>query len=138
LVGLGADIAGGDAVHGAVELVRIGNRQPAHHVAHARVQPAGKGAATAQLVFVDAALAFVDAHRDAAAQRREGVVLVDALFVAGMPDLVDGRVDAVEGVGLDDAGGDAAVLPATAGKRVHGDIHPPAGPVIAEAGGAGP
>ena len=137
LVGLGADIAWGHAVDGAIEFVGVRDRQAAGHVRHPPVQPPGKGPAPSHLVFIDARLAFMDAHRHATSQRRQRVVGVDAQFIAGMADLVDRRIDAVERVGFHDPRGDPAVLPAAGRERVDGDVHPAARPVIAKGGRAG-
>ena len=77
------------------------------------------------------------AHRDAATQRGEGVIVVDAQLIAGMANLVNGGIEAVERIGLDHPRGDAAVLPAAAAEGMHRQIQTAPRPVIAEGGGAG-
>ena len=138
LVGFGADIARCHAVHAGIEVVGIVDVQPVERVRHAVEQPAGEGAAAADLVLGNPRLRFVHAKRDAAAKRGEGIVAVDAELVIRMADLVDGGIKAVEGFRRDHSGGDPAVLPAARTERMHGQIHAPARPVVTEGGGALP
>ena len=114
LVGLGPDIAVRDTVHDAVEGFFIHHAKITEGIAHLTIQPAGKGTAAPKLVFIDPALTFVDPHRHPRPKRRQKVVLVDALLVAGMPDLVDGGIETVERVQLVGACGDPHIKPGPA------------------------
>jgi hypothetical protein len=111
LIGLGADEAGLHPVHRGIEIVGRSDAEIAEALDHLAMQPAGKGAAAAQLVFIDPALAFMHAHRHALPDRRQQVVGVDALLIGGMADLVDGRVEAVERIAFDHPRGDPHILP---------------------------
>ena len=62
------------------------------------------------------------------------MLLVDPQFVAGMAGFMDGRVDAVERIALDHAGGDAHIVARAGRERMHRHIQPPARPVIAKRG----
>jgi hypothetical protein len=62
LVGFCPDVAGRNPVHGAGEVLGPIDRQRAKEVDHPPVKPVTKGGRAGQLVLVDPALAFVDAH----------------------------------------------------------------------------
>lgn len=63
LVGLGADEAPLHHVHRPPERIRVGRRRGAELGRHRAVQPAGEGAAAAELVLEQARLALVHGHR---------------------------------------------------------------------------
>ena len=132
LVGLGPDVAVGDAVHAGEEIVLGRDADVAEGVLHPAIQPAGEGAAAAQLILVDAALAFVDAHRHALPQRRQQIGAVDILLVAGMADLVDRGIEAVEGIIGVGPRRDPHVEAGARGERMHRLVDAAVVQVIAE------
>ena len=109
LVGLGADVAGRDAVDRGVEAVGPRDGEVAEDLAHPPVEPAHEGARAAELVLVEPRLALVDPHRDALADRREVMGRVNPLLVGGVARLVDGGVEAVHRVAWVGAGRDPHV-----------------------------
>ncbi len=133
LVGLGADMAGMHAVDRPIECLLVGKAEIAESLHHPPEKPAAEGPAAAKLVLVDPALAFVHAHRDPLPQRREPVIGVDPLLVAGMAGLVDRGIEAVERVALAHPRGDAHIVARAGGERMHRQIEPSAREIIAEA-----
>ena len=131
LIRLGAYVTPVQAVHGSVEGLRI-HAERAEALFHPPVQPAGEGAAPAQLVLIDPRLAFVNAHGDAAPEGGEKIRRVYGLLVAGMADLMDGGIDAVERIGGVGPGGDPHVGARPRTERMHRPVDPAPRGVIAE------
>ena len=107
------------------KLLRVGYPQIAKAPAHFAVKPAREGAAASHLVFIDAALAFMHPHRTPMPDGAQRIFRVDGQFIAGMSDLMDGRIQAVERVRSDNAGGYAAVLPCARGSGCTAKVNGP-------------
>lgn len=120
------------AVHERIEGVFVPDAEIPEQVAHPAIEIATEGAAAAKLVLVDPALAFMHAHRHPLPRRGQKEFWVDALLIAGMADLVDRRVEAVERIILGGAGGDAHVFARPAGERMNRPVDATPGQVIAE------
>ena len=110
LIRFGADITRRDAVDGGVERLGILRARHPEGVLHLVEYPAGKGAAAAKLVFVDPALAFMDAHGRTAPDGGEKVIGVHGLLIGRMADLMDGGVKTVQRLRLHHPRGDAHVI----------------------------
>ena len=132
LIRFGADEARPNAVDRGIECIFVLHAEIAKSVFHLTEQPAGKGAAAADLVFVDPALALMNAHADATAQRGQQVAVADVLLIGGVANLVDGGIETIERVGGVRTCGDAHVQPRAGGERMHSLVHAPPRHVIAE------
>ncbi len=133
LVRLGADEPAMHPVDRAVEGLDILHPEIAERLAHPGVEPPGERPAAPQLVLVDAALAFVHAHRHALPQGRQAIAGVDPLLVAGVAHLVDRGIEAVERVMFGHPRGDAHIVARAGRERMHRHVKPPAREIIAKA-----
>ena len=88
-VGFRPDIAAMHAIDGPVKRVFVRHAYIAKPVAHLPIEPPAIGPAAAQLIFVDARLAFMHAHRDTRPKRRHAIRRIYALLIAGMPGFMD-------------------------------------------------
>src|SRR5260370_11472059 len=88
LIRLDADEGRRNTVHGSGDLFRRKPGQLGEMAAHGGMPMLPKGEASADVIFPEARLRFVDAERGGAAQRRAVMVRGQALFVKAVASLV--------------------------------------------------
>ena len=121
-----------DPVQSGIKRVGIPDTEITKHRLHPAKQPPGKGAAPAQLVFIDPRLAFMHPHRHTLPQWRQGKGGIDPLFVAGVANLMNRRIDAVERVVFADPCGNADIGARAGTERMHRLINPAPVEIIAK------
>ena len=89
LVGLGADEGRLRLIDGAVEFLRRVAAQLGEQLAELREHEARESARAAEQVFIETALALVDAHGDTAVEHRIGEIIRAAGIVERVAALVD-------------------------------------------------
>ena len=89
LVGLGADEGRLRLIDGAVEFLRRVAAQLGEQLAELREHEAREGARAAEQIFIEAALALVDAHGDTAVEHRIGEIIRAAGVIERVAALVD-------------------------------------------------
>ena len=89
LVGLGADEGRLRLIDGAVEFLRRVAAQLGEQLAELREHEACEGARAAEQIFIEAALALVDAHGDTAVEHRIGEIIRAAGVIERVAALVD-------------------------------------------------
>ena len=89
LVGLGADEGRLRLIDGAVEFLRRVARKLGEELAELREHEAREGARAAEQIFIETALALVDAHGDTAVEHRIGEIIRAAGVIERVAALVD-------------------------------------------------
>ena len=89
LVGLGADEGRLRLIDGAVEFLRRVAAQLGEQLAELREHEAREGARAAEQIFIETALALVDAHGDTAVEHRIGEIIRAAGVIERVAALVD-------------------------------------------------
>ena len=89
LVGLGADEGRLSLVNGTVEFLRRVATQLGEQLAELREHEAREGARATEQIFIEAALALVDAHGDTAVEHRIGEIIRAAGVIESVATLVD-------------------------------------------------
>ena len=111
LIGLSADETIAHRIYRFVKFIRAFNAKITKARAHFCKEKLGKGAAAAQLVFIDPRLAFMNAHGGTLPYGRQRILWINILLVTAMPHLMNGGIKAIERIAGVRACGDPDILP---------------------------
>ena len=96
LICFGSNVSGGQSVDSAEKFIFAVNPDVPKRIAHPTIEPSCEFTGPTNLVFANAALAFVYPHRTPMPKNRQIIVGRYILFISRMTNLMDDGIDRIE------------------------------------------